>query len=55
MSLEVEHEEKCWNEEILEPSLKRFKERKEEFLSPSGIPTPRVAIQIGRASCRERV
>ena len=44
MSLEVEHEEKCWNEEILEPSLKRFKERKEEFLSPSGIPTPRVAI-----------
>jgi len=44
MSLDVEHEEKRWNEEVLEPSLKRFKERKEEFLSPSGIPTPRVAI-----------
>jgi methylmalonyl-CoA mutase N-terminal domain/subunit len=40
----IEQEKKRWDQEIAKPSVEKFKERKQEFLSPSGIPLPRVAI-----------
>jgi len=39
----VENEKKRWEDEVATPSVVKFKERKSEFLSPSGIPLPRVA------------
>ncbi len=39
----VEKEKKRWDDEVAAPSVAKFKERKAEFLSPSGIPLPRVA------------
>jgi len=44
MSLDVEREEKRWDEDVARPSVEKYKERKAEFQSPSGIPIPRVAI-----------
>ncbi len=35
-------EQKQWEEQTLQPALKRFPERKTEFLTSSGIPMPRV-------------
>ncbi len=40
----LEQEKKRWDEEVAEPSVTKFKERKTGFLSPSGIPIPRVAV-----------
>ena len=40
----VESEKDRWEKEVALPSVAKFKERKNEFLSPSGIPLPRVAI-----------
>ena len=40
----IESERKRWEEEVAKPSALKFKERKSEFLSPSGIPLPRVSI-----------
>jgi len=40
----LEEEKNRWEEEVAGPSVAKFKERKKEFLSPSGIPIPRVAI-----------
>jgi len=39
----VDNEKKRWEDEVATPSVVKFKERKSEFLSPSGIPLPRVA------------
>lgn len=39
----VEREKKRWEDELAAPSVAKFKERKPEFLSPSGIPLPRLA------------
>ncbi|KAF0110489.1 MAG: methylmalonyl-CoA mutase N-terminal domain [Chloroflexi bacterium] len=41
--MSLEKEKKRWDEEVAKPSVEKFKERKPEFLSPSGIPIPRVA------------
>jgi len=41
----VEQEKNRWEEEVAKPSVAKFKERKTEFLSPSGIPLPRVAFE----------
>jgi methylmalonyl-CoA mutase N-terminal domain/subunit len=35
---------KKWQEEILDPSLEKFPERKDDFRAGSGIPLPRVAL-----------
>lgn len=40
----LEEEKNRWEEEVAGPSVAKFKERKKEFLSPSDIPMPRVAI-----------
>jgi len=40
----IESEKNRWENEVASPSAAKFKERKNEFLSPSGIPLPRVAI-----------
>ena len=42
----VEQEKNRWDEEVAKPSVVKFKERKQDFLSPSGIPLPRVAIPV---------
>ncbi len=42
MTLESEH--KRWEEQTLNPALKRFPERKSQFCTLSGIPLPRVLI-----------
>ena len=38
-----EAEKNRWEEQVAKPTVEKFKERKTEFLSPSGIPLPRVA------------
>jgi methylmalonyl-CoA mutase N-terminal domain/subunit len=38
-----EAEKNRWEEQVAKPTVEKFKERKPEFLSPSGIPLPRVA------------
>ncbi len=43
----VESEFERWQEQVAKPSVEKFKERKEEFLSPSGIPLPRVGVPGG--------
>ena len=40
----LEDEKAQWEEKVVGPVVKKFKERKEEFLTPSGIPLPRTAI-----------
>lgn len=40
----LEDEKAQWEEKVVDPVVKKFKERKEEFLTPSGIPLPRAAI-----------
>jgi len=42
--MDLEQEKKRWDETVAKPSVDKFKERKAEFLSPSGIPIPRVAV-----------
>ncbi len=42
MSEKKQH--KKWQEEVLEPSLEKFPERKSEFTTGSGIPLPRVSL-----------
>jgi len=44
MSLDVEKEKQRWDDTVAKPSVEKFKERKSDFLSPSGIPIPRVAV-----------
>jgi len=39
----LEDEKNRWEEQIAKPTVEKFKERKAEFHSPSGIPLPRVA------------
>lgn len=39
----IEAEKNRWEEQVAKPTVEKFKERKAEFLSPSGIPLPRVA------------
>ncbi len=39
----IEKEKNRWEDEVAKPSVSKFKERKSEFESPSGIPLPRVA------------
>jgi len=40
----LEEENKRWEEQTVKPVLNKFKERKAEFLTPSGILMPRVAV-----------
>ncbi len=40
----LEEENKRWEEQTVKPVLNKFKERKAEFRTPSGIPVPRAAI-----------
>ena len=42
--MDLDQEKKRWDETVAKPSVDKFKERKPEFLSPSGIPLPRVAV-----------
>ncbi len=42
--MNLEQEKNRWDETVAKPSVEKFKERKAEFLSPSGIPIPRVAV-----------
>lgn len=42
--MDFDQEKKRWDETVAKPSVDKFKERKAEFLSPSGIPIPRVAV-----------
>lgn len=39
----LEDEKNRWEEQVAKPTVEKFKERKVEFLTPSGIPLPRVA------------
>ncbi len=39
----IEAEKNRWEEQVAKPTVEKFKERKAEFFSPSGIPLPRVA------------
>ena len=41
--MNLESEKKRWDEEVVKPVVEKFKERKSEFTSPSGIPLPRAA------------
>jgi len=41
--MSLENEKKRWDEETVKPVMAKFKERKDEFASPSGIPIPRTA------------
>ena len=40
----LEDEKKLWEERSVKPVLNKFKERKEEFKTPSGIPLPRASM-----------
>jgi methylmalonyl-CoA mutase, N-terminal domain len=40
----LEKEQKQWEEQTLNPTLKRFVERKPDFRTPSGIPLPRLLV-----------
>lgn len=41
--MDLENEKKRWDEQVVKPVIEKFKERKAEFISPSGIPLPRAA------------
>ncbi len=45
--MDLEKRKKQWEDGILNPSLKKFSERKQKFVSPSGIELPRVALPAG--------
>ncbi len=40
----LEDEQKRWEEQVVNPVLNKFKERKADFRTPSGIPLPRAAV-----------
>jgi len=42
--MNLDFEKERWEKETVQPVTAKFKERKAEFLSPSGIPIPRVAV-----------
>ncbi len=42
--MDLENEQKRWDEQVVKPVIDKFKERKAEFTSPSGIPLPRTAL-----------
>ena len=42
--MDLESEQKKWEEEVLRPVLQKFPERKGDFETPSGIPIPRIGI-----------
>jgi methylmalonyl-CoA mutase N-terminal domain/subunit len=42
--MDLDQEKRRWDETVAKPSVEKFKERKAEFLSPSGIPIPRAAV-----------
>ncbi len=44
--MSIQSEEKLWKEQVVDPILEKFKERKPEFTSPSGIPLPRVGLPV---------
>lgn len=44
--MSMEAEKKKWEDEVVNPTLKKFPERKTEFKTPSGIPIPRVALPL---------
>lgn len=44
--MSIQSEEKRWKEQVVDPILEKFKERKTEFTSPSGIPLPRVGLPV---------
>ena len=46
---------KKWQEEVLDPSLEKFPERKSEFATGSGIPLPRVALPDEALPYQERL
>ena len=41
--MSLEDEKAQWEEKVVKPVVEKFKERKSEFLTPSGIPIPRAA------------
>ena len=41
--MDLESEKKRWHEEVVKPVVEKFKERKADFTTPSGIPLPRAA------------
>jgi methylmalonyl-CoA mutase N-terminal domain/subunit len=41
--MSLEDEKARWEEKVVKPVVDKFKERKSEFMSPSGIPLPRAA------------
>jgi methylmalonyl-CoA mutase N-terminal domain/subunit len=42
-NMTIDAEKNRWEEQVAKPTVEKFKERKTEFLSPSGIPIPIVA------------
>jgi methylmalonyl-CoA mutase N-terminal domain/subunit len=42
--MNFDDEMKKWEKEILQPTISRFAERKDNFETPSGIPMPRVGV-----------
>ncbi len=42
--MDLDQEKERWDETVAKPSVEKFKERKADFLSPSGIPIPRVTV-----------
>ncbi len=49
----IQDEKKRWEEETLNPALKKFKERKDEFKTSSGIDVPRIAPEPELASAKQ--
>lgn len=49
----LEEEKSRWEEQVVKPVVGKFKERKSEFTTPSGIPLPRVAIPEDRDYMKE--
>jgi methylmalonyl-CoA mutase N-terminal domain/subunit len=47
VEMSVDDEKQRWEEQTLNPTLKRFPERKPEFTTPSGIPLPRLVTPAG--------
>ena len=45
--MHIENERKRWEEEVLNPGMERFPERKAAFKTSSGIPFPRLLIPTG--------
>lgn len=41
---EINEKKKCWEEKTYKPVVQKYPEREEEFLTPSGIPIPPVAV-----------